>query len=340
MNIVNAVWLAEGETSDHAVLQADHSLLATSIDADSPMSGTSAQPIIRDVELAIEDGTRVRGMLNLAAKQRLSDYLHLCGKFVPVLSARRLPGNAELGDVAVNALAIRVIRDAALAVDGSLDATPGGPPEARASMTMPYNREVVSADSGVYEVITEGRLPDRRIGKTYTSPVQTGTPALAIHEPDEADLSDDEQRLAVWLSRHWLVQLGAGAQLSPPDPRHLPTELTLEDVWHGLAARNEMADGEVSLQVAAAFKLPLANLDSVMAEAIAEIPEKFARKVFALPLRVEGKDLVFAVADPGSIEIEQQIGFITRMRLRFEVATPADIRGALDWYYRAPASAK
>jgi hypothetical protein len=106
----------------------------------------------------------------------------------------------------------------------------------------------------VDEVITDGRLPDRRIGKTYTSTVQYGTPALAIHEPDEADLNDDEQRLAVWLSRHWLVQLGAGAQLSPPDPRLLPPEPRIEDVWHGLAARDEMADGEVAIQVASAFE--------------------------------------------------------------------------------------
>jgi hypothetical protein len=339
VNIVNALWLAEGETSNHAVLQSDHILLATSIDADIPIYPASAQPMLREVDVAIEDGTRVRGVLHLAAKQRLSDFLHSCGKFVPLLNARRLPGDTELGDVAVNALAIRVIRDATLLAPGPIEAAPEGASEARASVSMPYNREIVSRESSAFEVITEGRVPDRRIGKTYTSPVPVGTPALAIHEPNEENLTDDERRLADWLSRHWLVQLGAGAQLLPPDPRQLSAEPTIEDVWHGLAMRNGMADGEVAIQVAAAFRLPVADLDRVTAEALAEIPEKFARKVFSIPLRIEGKDLVLAVADPSSLEIEQQVGFITRMRLRFEIATPANIRGALDWHYRAPSSA-
>lgn len=306
VNIVNALWLSEGETSNHAVLQADHILMASSPDNDVPVYGTTAQSTMREVEIAIEDGTRVRGVLNLAEKQRLSDYLHACGKFVPVLASRRMPAGTDLGDIALNCLAVRVIRDAERFAPGTMDLTADAQPDGPSSAT---------------------------------APVPAGTPALVMRDPADRNLTEEQQRLATWLSRHWLVQLGAGAQLAPPDPRTLPAHPSLEDVWHGLAARNDMADGEIAVQVAAAFKLPLANLDWVTADALAVIPEKIARKVFALPLRVEGKDLVLAVSDPSSMEIEQQIGFITRMRLRFEVAPPADIRGALDWHYGTPPAA-
>ena len=136
------------------------------------------------------------------------------------------------------------------------------------------------------------------------------------------------------------MQRGAGAQLAPPDPRVLPLPPTLEAVWHGLAERNAISDSTLAIHVASAFKLAVANLDGVTAEALAIIPEKVARKVAALPLRVDGKTLVIAVSDPSSMEIEQQIGFITRQRLVMEIAPPADIRGGLDWHYGPSAGAK
>ena len=163
---------------------------------------------------------------------------------------------------------------------------------------------------------------------------------LAMKDPVAGDLTPDQRELAHWLSRHWLVQLGAGAQLAPPDPRTLPPQPTLEAVWHGLAERNAISDSELAVHVASAFKLAVANLDGVTAEALAIIPEKIARKVGALPLRVDGKTLVIAVSDPSSMEIEQQIGFITRQRIVMEIAPPADIRGGLDWHYGPSAGAK
>ncbi len=314
VNVINAVWLAAGESANHAVMQVDHIMFAASIDGDIPVLGVTALPTVREVNVALEDGTRIRGAVHLAEKQRLSDFLTACGKFVPVLAARRFPSDELLGDVAINSSAVRTFRDASFAAEPSADIAPEKAPSERPSKAMPV----------------------QRIGIPYVPPSSLfpqGTPALAMKDPTVNDLTPEERELALWLSRHWLVQLGAGAQLAPPDPRTLPPQPTLEAVWHGLAERNGISDSELAIQVASAFKLAVANLDGVTAEALAIIPEKLARKLGALPLRVDGKTLVIAVTDPSSMEIEQQIGFITRQRLVMEIAPPADIRGGLDWHY-------
>jgi hypothetical protein len=339
VNIIKATWLAENETHNHAVMQADHILIAISMDGDIPVYGSTAGAAIRDVDIALEDASHVRGTLHLADKQRLSDYLHSCGKFLPVLNATRQPSNEAVGDCAVNCMAIRVIRDAKVFEAGSMELAPDNAIEARGSVQMPaitVNTEVVKRDTGSIQVVTEGRSPDRRAGRVYTSP--TGSPALAVKEPASTELTAAQRALADSLARHWLVQLATGAQLSPPDPRELPVSPSLEDIWAGLSRRNDMAEGELAVHVASAFKLPVANLDEATAEALASVPERVARKLGVLPIGGDAKNLVIALSDPSSMEIEQQLGFVTRKRLLFQVAPPSEIRGALDWHYQGSAN--
>src|SRR5208282_5368031 len=157
VNIVHATWLAENETHNHAVLQADHILLAISLDGDIPVFGSTAGAAIRDVDITLEDSSHVRGTLHLADKQRLSDYLHSCGKFLPVLGATRAPANESLGDCAVNCLSIRVIRDAKVFEPGSMELAPDLAFEGRPSIQMhtipsPVNKEVIRRESGSIEV--------------------------------------------------------------------------------------------------------------------------------------------------------------------------------------------
>lgn len=348
VNIIKATWLAENETHNHAVLQADHILIALSIEGDIPVHGSTAGAATREVDIALEDASHLRGTLHLLDKQRLSDYLHSCGKFLPVMNAVRSPSDESVGDCAVNCMAIRVIRDAKVFEPGSMEVAPEAAIEARGSVamsaiedspppTITTNKEVVRRESGSIQVITEGRSPDRRAGRSYTSP--TGSQPLAVKEPASTELSAAQREIAGVLARHWLVQLMTGAQLSPPDPRELTASPSLEEIWAGLARRNDMAEGEIAVHVAAAFKLPVANLDETSAEALASIPERVARKLGVIPVGGDAKNLVIALSDPSSMEIEQQLGFVTRKHLQFQVAPPSEIRGALDWHYKGSASA-
>ncbi len=341
VNVIDAHWVRENETHNHAVLQADHILIAGSMDRDIPMYGATAGGVPREVEITIEDGSRVHGTLHLAEKQRLSDYLTTCGKFIPVLGATRDGMAGELGDVALNRYAVRVVHDATVFAHGTMEmagevaaaaaeATAAGRP----SGAGPVNRDVVRHDSAAVEVITQGRDPDRRDGRPYLAPASATHPGA--EEPAAAApiaLTPEQKRVADQLSRPWLVQLVARSQLLPPDPSALSAEPHLEEIWRGLAARNDMAEGELAVQVAAAFKLPAANLNHATAAALKVISEKVARKLGVLPLRTDGKQLALAISDPTSMDLEQQLGFVTRLHLQYEIAPPTDIRGAIDWYY-------
>lgn len=234
VNIINARWLRAAETHTHAVMQTDHILIAMSVDGDIPVYGLTAAPAMRDVDIALDDASHIRGTLLLSQRQRLSDYLHACGKFLPVISATRLTANGTLGDCALNCLAIRVIRDSAIVALGSPELAPDVAFETRPTgqipvVTAPVNQEVVAREGGAIQVITEGRIPDRRSGRPYISPGAEA--ALADEEAPLPELTDAERTLAETLALHWLVRLAADVQLSPPDPRALPASPTLEEVW-------------------------------------------------------------------------------------------------------------
>jgi hypothetical protein len=341
VNIVSAIWRGEGETHYHAVLQADHMLLAYPAEAGVPVYFATKGAVPRSVDVSLEDGTRLTGELHLAEKQRMSDYLFSCGRFMPVLNAVLMPSEESLGDVALNSTCVKAVRDAkvftaeapsaeaAAAAWGGIRRSTGSMP----AIAEPVNRDTIRTDAGSFEVITPGRIPDRRAGKPYVSPVPPPQPRVA--PIDESELTPAERARSETLSRHWLVQVCAGAQLLPPDPRRISDAPTLEEIWHGIADRNDMADVELAIHVASSFKLQFANLDEVTPEAVRIVPEKLARKLGILPVKVAGKSLTVALSDPGSLEIEQQLGFVTRLTLEFVVAAPIDIRAALEKHYPA-----
>ena len=313
MNIVNAVWLSEGQTHNHAVVQCDDILFASSPGRDVHVSLSVSGGAARDVDISLEDGTRVRGQLQLAARQRMSDYLSACGKFVPVLNATHLPSGVKLGDIALSAECVKAVRDAR-----AFDASAPTPAQAKAEWG--GLRRASSTDSdGTAAEIVEG---------ASAKPFED--------EPNESSYTPEEKARAERLARHWLVQLAVQAKLLPPDPRPLGDRPSLEEVWGAITERNDIAGPELATLVAVKFKLDLANLDEVSPEAMKIVPEKMARKLAILPVKTDGRTLLIAVSDPGSVEIENQLRFVTRQALKFAVAPPEDIRGGLDWYYGTP----
>jgi hypothetical protein len=338
VNIVNAVWRNESETHHHAVLQSDHILIASGAEADVPVYFATTGAVPRDVDIALEDGRRVQGQLHLAEKQRMSDYLSGCGKFMPVIGAKLVPADTLLGDIALNSGCVKAVRDAKVFAGEA-----PSPAEAQAqwggirrslSMQMPVNRDVINTTDASFEVLTPGRVPDRRVSQAtpYVSP-PTQQPPSRIPVVDEASFTAAERERAERLARHWLVQVAESAGLAAPDPRPLSDTPTLEDVWRGIAQRNDMADVELAIQVAQAYRLEFANLEEVSPDALRIVPEKVARRYGFIPVKIEDKTLTIAISDPTSHEIEQQLGFLTKLNPRLVVAAPSDIRSAVDWHY-------
>lgn len=323
VNLVNVPWASERGPRSHAVLQAEHILLVAPLEEGVPIHTGGANVVRRELDIALEDGTHVRGRVYTLERQRLCDYLAGCGRFLAVIGARRMPKGDDLGDIALNTGCVKAVCDANLPTEGQV-------PEVRASAPAPVNRDMVTCEGGAFEVITEGRVPDRREKRVYSPPAPEWRNAP---EPQLAELTPQQRQIAERLSEHWLVQLGARMQLTPPDPRELNGAPMLHEIWSAIVQHNEMADAELAAHVATSFKLDVADVSRVSPEALRVVPEKLARKLGVLPLRIDGRSLDVAVSDPSSMAIEQQLRFVTRLSLRFAVASPDDIRAALDRHY-------
>ena len=112
VNLVSATWLSPvEETVNHAVLQADHVLFAYGPDGDIPVHGVAGSIAVRSIEVTLSDGRKLAGQLAIADRQRLSDFLHTVGKFIPIVGARNVETGVTFGDVALNHAAVRVLRD-------------------------------------------------------------------------------------------------------------------------------------------------------------------------------------------------------------------------------------
>ncbi len=307
MNVVSAAWRSEGIAHPHVVVQSDDILFAASVDPDVGLS-VSASTASRDVDVLLEDGSRLQGKLQLAARQRLSDYLASCGHFIPLVGAVHLPVGVGYGDVALNSTAVKAVRDAK-----SMSANAPSSAQAQAAWGGIRRGTPSQNDSLDTEEIVEG-------------------PSVNL---DDAPLSPVEVARAKRMESHWLVRLALANQLGAPDPRMLSDRPSLDDIWAAISQTNNVEPEELATMVATAHKMKLADLDAVSPDALALVPARIAKRLGFLPVAVDKASLTIALSDPASMEIDQQLRFVTRLALKFEIAAPADIRGALSWYYGA-----
>ncbi|HET6370998.1 MAG TPA: ATPase, T2SS/T4P/T4SS family, partial [Nitrospiria bacterium] len=72
---------------------------------------------------------------------------------------------------------------------------------------------------------------------------------------------------------------------------------------------------------------------SIDPQALALIPEALARKYLALPVRMEGRHLLVAMAEPTNLDALGDLGFSCGIRITPRLASPAALRRAIDRYY-------
>ncbi len=72
---------------------------------------------------------------------------------------------------------------------------------------------------------------------------------------------------------------------------------------------------------------------SVEPEALAKLTEKLARKHLCLPLKVEGKSLVIAMANPLDYEALQDVQFASGLDVKPLVATPTEVLDGIEQHY-------
>ena len=88
------------------------------------------------------------------------------------------------------------------------------------------------------------------------------------------------------------------------------------------------------------FRLPIADLSLASAQAVALVPEKWARRFHIVPLSANAQELVIATADPLDVDCERTLGFATGRHVRLALADPHDIARRIEEVYRAEGPAR
>jgi len=123
--------------------------------------------------------------------------------------------------------------------------------------------------------------------------------------------------------------------LSAEESARLAAEPT-ESLWAAAVTRRYVTDAQVAAAVADRFRLPVADLEQVSAQAIAALPVALARRYGVVPLAVTDATIDLATADPLDLDCERTLAFALGRRVRLRVAPPAAIARRLDELYRPP----
>ena len=87
------------------------------------------------------------------------------------------------------------------------------------------------------------------------------------------------------------------------------------------------------------FRLPVADLSGATAQAIALVPEKWARRFHVVPLSATATELTIATADPLDVDCERTLAFATGRDVRLALADSDEIARCIEEVYRPEASA-
>ncbi len=85
--------------------------------------------------------------------------------------------------------------------------------------------------------------------------------------------------------------------------------------------------------LATRFRLPIADLSLATDQAIALVPEKWARRFHVLPLSATEHEILIATADPLDVDCERTLGFATGRRIRLAIAAAPAISRRIDEVY-------
>jgi type II secretory ATPase GspE/PulE/Tfp pilus assembly ATPase PilB-like protein/8-oxo-dGTP pyrophosphatase MutT (NUDIX family) len=83
------------------------------------------------------------------------------------------------------------------------------------------------------------------------------------------------------------------------------------------------------------FRLPLADLTQVSAQAVGLVPERWARRFHIIPLSATEQELTIATADPLDVDCERTLAFATGRNVRLALATAEAIAERIEEMYRA-----
>ncbi len=112
-NLTEVRWAdSDAAPAPHVAVRRDHILWMTCLDANVPLSRQSGRLRNCAVEVHLDSGTILEAALDIADRQRLTDYLEgIDSGFLPLYNVHAATG-APLGDLAVNLAAVMSVQEA------------------------------------------------------------------------------------------------------------------------------------------------------------------------------------------------------------------------------------
>jgi type II secretory ATPase GspE/PulE/Tfp pilus assembly ATPase PilB-like protein len=107
-----------------------------------------------------------------------------------------------------------------------------------------------------------------------------------------------------------------------------------ESLWDAAVRKGLLKDDDILSALSSRFRMPVADLAAVTAEAKAAVPEALSRKYRILPLSVTNSTLDIATADPHDLDCERALGFATGRTIRMHLAAPSRILERIEEVYR------
>ena len=127
-----------------------------------------------------------------------------------------------------------------------------------------------------------------------------------------------------------MVRIARKAGLLGETRLEVPPDASADDAWRIVARASGLSESVLSGVVAEFFRMTVADFSTADPDAFHMVPEEFSRKHLIFPLSGSERQVVVATADPTDIEAERVIGFTSGRKAVFQVASPREIRNALD----------
>ena len=135
------------------------------------------------------------------------------------------------------------------------------------------------------------------------------------------------------MASHWLANIAVKAGYPKARDFQAPKGAELQEIWSSIADVCGVGEEELTQIVAKHMSLKVADLRDVDPQCVDLIPEAVARKYQVLPLKLGTKSLHVAASDPLNLSLERSLAFASGRDTVFELAPPASIGMALEFYY-------
>jgi type II secretory ATPase GspE/PulE/Tfp pilus assembly ATPase PilB-like protein len=105
-------------------------------------------------------------------------------------------------------------------------------------------------------------------------------------------------------------------------------------MWEMLVAQKVATDEQILGKLSTRFRLKIADVSQIDAQAKEGVPEQLARRYRILPLRLTDSFLELATANPFDLDAEKALAFATAREIRMLLLAPSKIAEKLDEMYR------